>query len=35
MRKKEKMSDGDRERSINLHEGEIEVALKGNSAKSI
>lgn len=25
----------DRERSVNLHRVEIEVALKGNSAKSI
>lgn len=28
-------SDRPRERSVNLHRGEIEVALKGNSVKSI
>ena len=41
--KKERMSDRERkrarererERRVNLHRGEIEVALKGNSAKSI
>lgn len=30
-----KESDRETQRSVNLHRGEIEVALKGNSAKSI